>query len=62
MIIDEDPMFRDATGVSTHFIHANIDQWLTELAITETAIEETYLAEWQKRISLLLFILSNTQR
>ena len=48
VIIDEDPMFRDATGVSTHFIHANVDQWLTELAITETAIEETYLAEWQK--------------
>ncbi|MED3876698.1 2-succinyl-5-enolpyruvyl-6-hydroxy-3-cyclohexene-1-carboxylic-acid synthase [Lysinibacillus capsici] len=48
VIIDEDPMFRDATGVSTHFIHANVDQWLTELAITETAIEETYLVEWQK--------------
>ncbi|WP_446935837.1 2-succinyl-5-enolpyruvyl-6-hydroxy-3-cyclohexene-1-carboxylic-acid synthase [Lysinibacillus fusiformis] len=48
VIIDEDPMFRDATGVSTHFIHANIDQWLTQLAITNTAFEEAYLAEWQK--------------
>ncbi len=47
VIIDEDPMFRDATGVSTHFIHATIGQWLTQLAINDTALEETYLAKWQ---------------
>lgn len=48
IIIDEDAMFRDATGVSTHFIHANIGQWLTQLEITNIALEKTYLAEWQK--------------
>ncbi|WP_155592647.1 2-succinyl-5-enolpyruvyl-6-hydroxy-3-cyclohexene-1-carboxylic-acid synthase [Lysinibacillus cavernae] len=48
VIIDEDPMFRDATGVSTHFIHASIGQWLTQLGIANTALEATYLAEWQK--------------
>jgi len=40
-------MFRDATSVSTHFIHAKIGEWLTNLDISDTALEAQYLAEWQ---------------
>ena len=47
IIIDEDPMFRDSTAVSTHFIHASIGQWLEDLQI-ENAIESGYFAKWQK--------------
>ncbi|AVK85759.1 2-succinyl-5-enolpyruvyl-6-hydroxy-3-cyclohexene-1-carboxylic-acid synthase [Lysinibacillus sp. B2A1] len=47
IVVDEDPMFRDATSVSTHFIHAEIGEWLTNLEIYDTAIEAQYLAEWQ---------------
>lgn len=47
IVVDEDPMFRDATGVSTHFVHASIGEWLTQLEISETALESEYLAEWQ---------------
>lgn len=47
IVVDEDPMFRDSTGVSTHFVHASIDEWLTQLEISETALATEYLAEWQ---------------
>lgn len=47
IVIDEDPMFRDSTAVSTHFIHANIGSWLKDLQI-ENPIDFGYFAEWQK--------------
>ncbi|WP_068986883.1 2-succinyl-5-enolpyruvyl-6-hydroxy-3-cyclohexene-1-carboxylic-acid synthase [Lysinibacillus xylanilyticus] len=47
IIVDEDPMFRDSTSVSTHFIHASIGEWLTQLEISKSALEAEYLAEWQ---------------
>lgn len=47
IVVDEDPMFRDATGASTHFVHASIGEWLTQLEVSETALEAAYLAEWQ---------------
>jgi len=47
IVVDEDPMFRDSTSVSTHFIHASIGEWLTQLEISGTALEAEYLAEWQ---------------
>ncbi|MFJ6207963.1 2-succinyl-5-enolpyruvyl-6-hydroxy-3-cyclohexene-1-carboxylic-acid synthase [Lysinibacillus sp. NPDC092081] len=47
IVVDEDPMFRDSTSVSTHFVHASICEWLTQLEISETALETEYLAEWQ---------------
>ncbi|MCP1145645.1 2-succinyl-5-enolpyruvyl-6-hydroxy-3-cyclohexene-1-carboxylic-acid synthase [Lysinibacillus endophyticus] len=47
IVIDEDPMFRDSTAVSTHFIHANIGSWLENLQI-ENSMEFGYFAEWQK--------------
>ncbi|MDM5249871.1 2-succinyl-5-enolpyruvyl-6-hydroxy-3-cyclohexene-1-carboxylic-acid synthase [Lysinibacillus sp. G4S2] len=47
IVVDEDPMFRDSTSVSTHFIHASIGEWLTQLEISGTALDAEYLAEWQ---------------
>lgn len=47
IVVDEDPMFRDSTGVSTHFLHASIGEWLIQLDLSETALEAAYLAEWQ---------------
>ncbi|MEB2280831.1 2-succinyl-5-enolpyruvyl-6-hydroxy-3-cyclohexene-1-carboxylic-acid synthase [Lysinibacillus xylanilyticus] len=47
IVVDEDPMFRDSTSVSTHFVHASVGEWLTQLAISETALETEYLTEWQ---------------
>ena len=31
IVVDEDPMFRDSTSVSTHFIHAGVGSWLEYL-------------------------------
>ena len=47
IIIDEDAMFRDASGMSTHFIHASIGQWLAQLNIEEPRLQQSYLVEWQ---------------
>ncbi|EON71646.1 2-succinyl-5-enolpyruvyl-6-hydroxy-3-cyclohexene-1-carboxylic-acid synthase [Lysinibacillus sphaericus] len=47
IVVDEDPMFRDSTGVSTHFIHASVGDWLVQLDVPATALEAEYLAEWQ---------------
>lgn len=47
IVIDEDPMFRDSTGVSTHFIHATIGEWLHELDIHNSEFDENYLRQWQ---------------
>lgn len=47
IIIDEDAMFRDASGMSTHFIHASIGQWIAQLNIEEPRLQQSYLVEWQ---------------
>ena len=54
IVIDENPMFRDSTGVSTHFVHATIDDWLRELAIGDHLLEAEYVAEWQDADDLAL--------
>lgn len=47
VIVDESPMFRDSTSVSTMFIHGTIGEWLKEVII-ESNIEEEYVSTWQK--------------
>ena len=47
LVIDEDPMFRDSAAVSTHFIHATIGSWLSELSIEKTVFDEEYLLQWR---------------
>ncbi len=46
IVIDEDPMFRDSSAVSTHFIHANVGKWLNELNITSN-VDKEYLDKWR---------------
>ncbi len=46
IVVDEDPMFRDSTSVSTHFIHASIGNWLSELHL-ETKLDVEYFNLWR---------------
>jgi len=47
VVIDEDPLFRDSSSVSTHTIHASIGPWLEELEVHST-MDESYLNFWQR--------------
>ncbi|RTQ93373.1 2-succinyl-5-enolpyruvyl-6-hydroxy-3-cyclohexene-1-carboxylic-acid synthase [Lysinibacillus telephonicus] len=47
IVIDEDPMFRDSSAVSTHFIHANVGNWLNELNIDSSNFDKDYLNKWR---------------
>lgn len=46
IVIDEDPMFRDSSAVSTHFIHANVGSWLNELKLMSN-IQQDYVNKWR---------------
>ncbi|NLY79361.1 MAG: 2-succinyl-5-enolpyruvyl-6-hydroxy-3-cyclohexene-1-carboxylic-acid synthase [Lysinibacillus sp.] len=46
IVIDEDPMFRDSTSVSTHFLHASVGNWLEALEI-QSSIEEQFVHLWK---------------
>jgi len=48
IVVDEDPMFRDSAAVSTHFIHASLGEWISELNINNTAFSEEYFLQWRK--------------
>ena len=54
IVIDENPMFRDSTGVSTHFVQATIGEWLRDLVVQDHELEAAYLAEWQDADDLAL--------
>lgn len=47
IIIDEDPMFRDSTHSSTHFIHALPGEWLNEIELSHVATELAYIEFWK---------------
>lgn len=53
IVIDEDPMFRDSTSLSTHFIHAKVGEWLAHIDST-SASNEAYKTLWQKANSIAL--------
>lgn len=46
IVVDEDPMFRDSTSVSTHFIHGAIGKWLCELNLL-TELDVDYFNLWR---------------
>lgn len=48
VVVDEDPMFRDSTNRSTHFIHANLGEWLTEINIQNWQTETAYAGFWKQ--------------
>lgn len=47
IIIDEDPMFRDSTHRSTHFIHALPGEWLSEIVLQQSQAEISYVQFWK---------------
>lgn len=47
IIIDEDPMFRDSTHMSTHFIHALPGEWLSEMTLHHAQAEISYVQFWK---------------
>ncbi len=51
IVIDEDPMFRDSTHMTTAFIHARVNE---TLQIRETAIDAEYTALWYKANAVAL--------
>jgi 2-succinyl-5-enolpyruvyl-6-hydroxy-3-cyclohexene-1-carboxylate synthase len=46
VVVDEDPMFRDSTSMSTHYIHGAINDWLRYVDF-QAQPESTYLKQWQ---------------
>ena len=46
IVIDESPLFRDSYATVTHFVHATIGSWLTQL--TTSAIDAEYVSLWQQ--------------
>jgi 2-succinyl-5-enolpyruvyl-6-hydroxy-3-cyclohexene-1-carboxylate synthase len=47
VIVDEDPMYRDSTHVSTHFIHALLGPWLADLRIVNPLNEGAFAQFWK---------------
>lgn len=47
IIVDEDPMYRDSTHVSTHFIHALPGSWLNDIQIEHSIAEMAYVEFWK---------------
>ncbi len=47
VVVDEDPMFRDSTSVSTHFIHASVGSWMSEISV-QSNLDNSYLSSWQE--------------
>ncbi|CAM5218646.1 2-succinyl-5-enolpyruvyl-6-hydroxy-3-cyclohexene-1-carboxylate synthase OS=Ureibacillus acetophenoni OX=614649 GN=menD PE=3 SV=1 [Ureibacillus acetophenoni] len=53
IVVDEDPMFRDSTSVSTHFIHGAIGKWLCELNL-QTDLDVEYFNLWRSSEDLAI--------
>lgn len=47
VVIDEDPMFRDSTNMSTHFIHATVGEWLSKMDIMNLRTEVAFAHFWK---------------
>ncbi|MBK3496114.1 2-succinyl-5-enolpyruvyl-6-hydroxy-3-cyclohexene-1-carboxylic-acid synthase [Viridibacillus sp. YIM B01967] len=45
IVVDEDSMFRDSLAIATHHVHANVSDWLEDVAV-EAAGDATYVADW----------------
>lgn len=46
VVVDEDPMFRDSISMSTHFVHANVGEWLATVSVQSNE-QMAYLNLWQ---------------
>lgn len=47
VVIDEDVLFRDSVHASTHFIHASVGEWLSELELDNTRTEISFAQFWK---------------
>ncbi|MEK5186017.1 2-succinyl-5-enolpyruvyl-6-hydroxy-3-cyclohexene-1-carboxylic-acid synthase [Solibacillus sp. FSL W7-1324] len=47
IVIDEDPMYRDSTHMSTHFIHALPGEWLSDVKLAHSRAEMAYVQFWK---------------
>ncbi len=47
IVVDEDPMFRDSISSATHYIHANVGEWLRGVNVSSN-LDKTYLNIWQQ--------------
>lgn len=47
VVVDEDTMFRDSIHASTHFIHARVGEWLSELALDNARTEISFAQFWK---------------
>ncbi|MER1989064.1 MAG: thiamine pyrophosphate-dependent enzyme, partial [Solibacillus isronensis] len=47
IVIDEDPMYRDSTHMSTHFIHALPGEWLSDVKLAHSQAEMAYVQFWK---------------
>lgn len=59
VVIDEDPLFRDSTAVSTHFIHASIGNWLLDINNQMNEYDEDYLNLWRTNDEIARKIIQN---
>ena len=50
IVVDEDPMFRDSISSATHFIHANVGEWLCDINSSSSCsnVDTTYTNIWQQ--------------
>lgn len=53
VVIDEDPMFRDSTSMSTHFIHAKVGEWVSSIKV-DNAGDAAYLTLWKRANDIAL--------
>ncbi|MER1987584.1 MAG: 2-succinyl-5-enolpyruvyl-6-hydroxy-3-cyclohexene-1-carboxylic-acid synthase [Solibacillus sp.] len=47
VVVDEDVMFRDSVHASTHFIHARVGEWLSELEVDNARTEISFAQFWK---------------
>ncbi|ATP41534.1 2-succinyl-5-enolpyruvyl-6-hydroxy-3-cyclohexene-1-carboxylic-acid synthase [Solibacillus sp. R5-41] len=57
VIIDEDPIYRDSTHVSTHFIHGLVGQWLADMTIDNRLTEVPFAQFWKMADLLALDVI-----
>ena len=61
IVVDEDPMFRDSISVATHYIHADIGHWLTNINAS-SRYDQAYLELWQQAEECTSSIISQYAR
>lgn len=48
IVIDESPRFRDSSAACTHFVQAQLTEWLALLPLKDNAQDAQYVKKWQQ--------------